>query len=198
MARQDRRGWDGWLRRLGLQGGTPPDPAPVVLVGDERELVAAWHGPRGRCGGLAASANPVQRITIVAPPAGCEVLIHFSADSGTLEWVHSEYRPAADLFVGSVIASVVPRNITSADPLNARCQTSVFTDELAALADAAMPVDGLGATDAWRTKVSNIVQGDGDNGAWISVGPNNLLVYVYEGSELTFGIDIREPASAAA
>lgn len=194
---QDRRGWDGWLRRLGIQGGTPPDPAPVVLVGDERELVAAWHGPRGRCGGL-ASALAVARISIVAPPAGCEVLIHFSADSGELEWVHSEYRPAADLLVGSAPATAIMRNITSSDPRNAPCQTIVWTDELAVLADAQMPIDGLTlSTDAWRTKVSNIVQG-GDNGAWITVAPNSLLVYVYEGSELTFGIDIREPASVSA
>lgn len=82
MSGRSRRGWDGWLRRVGLQQAGPPDPVLVTMVSDESELAGPMLGPRGHAqAGLNTNEFEFGFYVLHAGTRGCWVRYYWWGDS---------------------------------------------------------------------------------------------------------------------
>lgn len=194
-----RRNFAEWIRLLGFQRHEPPDHQLVTLVGDERLLREHRHGAEANGGGVATdSALGFPRVTVQAGAAGCWVDFVANADSGTPEKVHVYFDDAVNFLAGGILAAKWQPTLVQANPA-VPTKSQLWVDAAQSVALAGLGVDPVASNvDAFTVLIALPTAGGGRISLpwswWVE--PQRLLVFLYQGSELTFGVRIREPAGA--
>ena len=205
-----KRGFGGWLRVLGIQNAQPPPHSLVTLVGDERELTAAFPGPRGIA---SIDANDtVNMWQVLAGPNGTWLTFEANSDGSPgapTETMWGRYETAAEFF------KIAPGFL---DPANAATSTISWADPalvggtqvccgaisggfaaLSVRAQNPWPINPFTSVlDAWHARVGGFsLTGNlapvRRRRWWIA--PGVCLSFAHESSAVEAGIEVQEPAS---